>query len=226
MQLDFGLPLKVRKSKKRTKTLSIRITTDAICVITPQHVSDSALHDTLLQKAAWIQKRVDEVLLQEEQRKDLQHRGIVLYLGKEHQLQVIHGEGKPTVELVEKNIVVRGKVNDAEMALKKWYKSQAYTIIEPLAQTYADMLGESFDKIRIKNLRSRWGSCSSNKNLNFSVSLVLAPYEIIKYVVIHEVCHLRHHNHKKVFWDEVAQLDPDYKSKRAWLKKHGWQLRI
>ncbi|MCA9386358.1 M48 family metallopeptidase, partial [Candidatus Dojkabacteria bacterium] len=71
---------------------------------------------------------------------------------------------------------------------------------------------------------TNWGSCSSKGNLNFTWRLIFAPLEILDYVVVHELCHLKEQNHSQRFWDLVAEQVPDYKKKRIWLKKHGANL--
>lgn len=81
-----------------------------------------------------------------------------------------------------------------------------------------------FGRISIKNARTRWGSCSSKGNLNFSYRLSLLPPHLSDYVIIHELCHLREFNHSSRFWDLVAMLDPDYALHREELKGHSLRL--
>lgn len=89
---------------------------------------------------------------------------------------------------------------------------------------YASVMGISYGRITIRHQKSRWGSCSSAGNLNFNCLLMLAPAEVIDYVVVHELCHRRYMNHSREFWDEVGKYMPDYKEKEKWLKDHGREL--
>ena len=75
--------------------------------------------------------------------------------------------------------------------------------------------------MKITSAKTRWGSCTSKRNLNFTYRLILAPQKVIDYVIVHELCHLRQMNHSKKFWDEVATIMPDYKVQEHWLKEHG-----
>ena len=84
---------------------------------------------------------------------------------------------------------------------------------------YRKQIGKPVNSIRIKDVRSRWGSCSSKANLNFNWRLVLAPMEVLDYVVVHEMCHLKEMNHSKAFWDLVGEILPDYQKQREWLKR-------
>jgi len=89
---------------------------------------------------------------------------------------------------------------------------------------YAAALGVSFGRVTVRHQRSRWGSCSGEGNLNFNCLLMLAPPEVLDYVVIHELCHRLEMNHSPAFWANVARLMPDYKKHRQWLKDHGSEL--
>jgi predicted metal-dependent hydrolase len=91
---------------------------------------------------------------------------------------------------------------------------------------FAGLHGFEPGKLRISSARTRWGSCSRQGTLSFTWRLVMAPEEVIDYVVVHELCHLRHLNHSKAFWGLVEGILPDYKVRRAWLKRHGERLQL
>lgn len=88
----------------------------------------------------------------------------------------------------------------------------------------AARLGVSYSRITIRDTRSRWGSCSTTGTLSFSWRLALAPREILDYVVMHELCHLRHHDHSPRFWKLVGEVWPRYREHKSWLDAHGWEL--
>jgi predicted metal-dependent hydrolase len=92
------------------------------------------------------------------------------------------------------------------------------------ARREAARLGVSYTRITIRDTRSRWGSCSTTGTLSFSWRLALAPREILDYVVVHELCHLRHHDHSQRFWNLVSEVWPQYREHKAWLDAHGWEL--
>ncbi len=94
----------------------------------------------------------------------------------------------------------------------------------PLAARLAKSIGKEIDsvnRITIRNQKTRWGSCSSKGNLNFNWRLLMAPAEILDYVVVHELCHLLYLNHSKQFWQAVGKILPDYPKRRSWLKANG-----
>lgn len=109
-------------------------------------------------------------------------------------------------------------------ALEKWYRKEAAAIIREKAEDYGKSLGVTFEHIHIKDQKSCWGSCSSKRNLNFNWRLLMAPEPVLDYVVIHELCHLKHMNHSKHFWGQVENICPAYKQYRQWLKENGASL--
>ena len=92
------------------------------------------------------------------------------------------------------------------------------------AAFYAPLLGVRFGRIAVRCQKSKWGSCSAKGNLNFNCLLLLAPVEVLDYVVVHELCHLLEMNHSERFWQSVADVMPDYRDRRRWLREHGAEL--
>lgn len=113
------------------------------------------------------------------------------------------------------------RLSDAELrALKR----KARDLIVPLVEEYADLMGVSYGTVAIRAQQTRFGSCSAKGNLNFNCVLALCPEGVMRYVVVHELCHRRHMNHSKAFWNMVEDYMPDYKDHRLWLKRNGDML--
>lgn len=102
--------------------------------------------------------------------------------------------------------------------------TKAKRIIPVKVRDYARLMGVDYGRITIRMQKSRWGSCSSKGNLNFNCLLMRTPDEIVDYVVVHELCHLKEMNHSPRFWAEVEKVLPDYKERRKWLKDHGNEI--
>ena len=119
-------------------------------------------------------------------------------------------EAEPTEKLTREKVIAL-----AEEALK---------VIPERVEYFAKVIGVTYGKITIRNQKTRWGSCSSKGNLNFNCLLMLAPPEVLDYVVVHELCHRKQMNHSKAFWSEVEKVLPDYKEARKWLKEDGSQM--
>ena len=101
---------------------------------------------------------------------------------------------------------------------------QALKIIPERVEHFAKQMGVDYGRITIRNQRTRWGSCSGNGNLNFNCLLMLAPSDVVDYVVVHELCHRKEMNHSESFWNEVEKVLPGYKEALKWLKDEGGRI--
>lgn len=108
--------------------------------------------------------------------------------------------------------------------MEAWYRKKAKEVFGKRVEYYSPFVGKTVHRIAIRGQHTRWGSCSSKGNLNFNWRLMLAPAEIIDYVVVHELCHLLHMNHSKEFWNSVERILPDYKVSKKWLSE--WKCPI
>lgn len=98
---------------------------------------------------------------------------------------------------------------------------EAHIRIPERVSYYAERMGVSYGRITIREQKTRWGSCSSQGNLNFNWKLVLMPEEVLDYVVVHELAHRKEMNHSKAFWSQVEEILPDYRQRRKLLKEEG-----
>lgn len=119
----------------------------------------------------------------------------------------------------------------ARPALPKLTQAQLHTLalqakdaLPKLVRQYAPKVGVTYGRITIRAQHTRWGSCSSQGNLNFNCLLMLAPASVQAYVVVHELCHRREMNHSDRFWKEVERIMPDYRIPKKWLKDNGSAL--
>jgi hypothetical protein len=100
-------------------------------------------------------------------------------------------------------------------------KRQIRQLVSQRVAHYAEVMGVSYGRISIRNQKTRWGSCSSDGNLNFNCRLLFLPPELVDYVVVHELAHRRHMNHSPEFWREVERYLPDYRERRERLKQYS-----
>ena len=111
-------------------------------------------------------------------------------------------------------------------ALKSTLAALALERIRPRISVFQPVIGGEFGRVAVRDQRSRWGSCSSKHNLNFNWKLIMAPPQVLDYVVIHELCHLHEFNHSARFWRLVEGVMPDYEVWKKWLKNHGGELGV
>ena len=105
---------------------------------------------------------------------------------------------------------------DRLAAIDRWYRREARSRIEAAVERESERLGLYPTKVTIRDQRTRWGSCSTSGTLSFNWRLVIGPVEALDYVVVHELIHLRHHNHSRNFWDALTEAMPDWKPRAQW----------
>ena len=198
--------------KSQRRSIQIHIADGGeIMVRAPWWMPQPYIEQFVSKHQLWIKRRLTE--LTKRSTPSLLTMGQVQYLGTRYPL--IFAE-------INENLTERLKRLKAE----HWYKSQARELIHARIDHYKAELGVTPGLVSLRNQKSRWGSCSAKGNLSFSWRLIMAPSEIVDYVVVHELAHIAHHNHSKTFWALVAKACPQFKKHRQWLKVHGDQLRV
>jgi len=149
-------------------------------------------------------------------------------LGRRVTLKHVGGRGVVRLqaddETSEAHLLVSGDAEFFARRVRDFLLRSARDEMTRLANHYAARLGVSIRKISLRDTHSLWGSCNHAGHLSFSWRLVLAPYEVLDYVVCHEVAHLVHLNHSKAYWQVVAMICPDFERHRDWLRQHGSTL--
>jgi predicted metal-dependent hydrolase len=113
---------------------------------------------------------------------------------------------------------------NARHVMDNWMRRLARRLVLARVEHWSSRIGRSPRRVTLRDMSSRWGSCSSTGNLSFNWKLVMAPPEILDYIVVHELCHFVHPNHSKDFWDLVESYLPDYEAPRRWLRRKGATL--
>ena len=142
----------------------------------------------------------------------------------ESEIRAIVAQKQPWIEKHLSSLVPRPGEMPLTMSDISALADRAMSIIPARVAHFAPLVGTDYRRITIRNQRSRWGSCSSQGNLNFNCLLMLCPEDVIDYVVVHELCHRREMNHSPRFWAEVERVLPDYRRSVAWLKENGNRL--
>lgn len=144
-------------------------------------------------------------------------------LGRDWKIRLIGGE---KIALDEQNLTLFLPHKNARERLVKWLKENAKRILTAVTKQKAKEMGLQFASVSIGSARKRWGSCNALREIHYTFRLIYAPKEVVEYVVVHELCHIRQMNHSQAFWREVGKYCQDYKQKRAWLKTRGILLEI
>jgi len=233
---DNEIAYTVTKTKRKTIGITINMYGE-VKVAAPLHISEKQIGEIIRKKADWIIRKVNEV---KKMNSNIVYKKYVsgekiLYLGKEYALEIAEmGTRKDEVYIQDDTISVYIKHGLTEESKKqaikeeliKWYRQRFAEIIKERIEKFSQQLKVIPCKVVIKDQKTRWGSCSKKGNINLNWRLVMAPIDIIDYVVVHELCHLKVMNHSKDFWNLVESILPSCREKREWLKANGNRLEI
>ncbi len=152
-------------------------------------------------------------------------------IGKSHHLLIQTTAGGTKVKTTGTQIIaqINHREDPASPAVQQLIRAKVVTALRKEAKSYlprrlsflAEQHGFSYTTTKITHASSRWGSCSSRGTISLNIGLMNLPFELIDYVIIHELCHTRHMNHSTAFWREVATFDTLYKTHRNALKNHS-----
>jgi predicted metal-dependent hydrolase len=212
--------------RSKRETLALHITPEGELEVRaplklPQHVIDDFIH----RKQDWISKKIEHVKQRKTAPKLFTEGEKFLYLGQTYELSFVENQKLP-VDLKDKLSVASRHKHRAKKVLTDWYKQEATLYINDRVEYYSELYKFAPKSIKINSALRRWGSCSGTGNINFAWRLIMAQVEVIDYVVVHELVHLRQHDHSRAFWSKVEQIMPDYKKRRMWLKTHGATLSL
>lgn len=217
--------------RSRRKSFTIQIDEKGTLIVrAPTTASDRSIYELVAKKQAWIEQKLQLVT---ERRGNMRNRkfrdgDLYLYLGRWYPLSLESMQTKGSRLQLEggRFLLDMNERHRARDLMIAWYRSQAKQMLTELASRYARSIGLSYRKISITGAQKRWGSCSSAGNLNFSYRIVMAPEEVISYVVVHELAHLSEQNHSHRFWNLVAEIMPGYRKHRHWLGVNGYILNL
>ena len=166
----------------------------------------------------WIERRLAEAM--EVRAKLAERGGTVPFLGEA--LRLVAEPGRTRAHRRGDALYVPG--GDAKPAIERWYRRTARAEVVPRLEEACAAIGVEYASVRIGNQRTRWGSCSATGAMSFNWRLLLAPEDVLDYVVWHEACHLAHLDHSPRFWALLERHRPDYRIQKAWLRRNGATL--
>ncbi len=216
----------VIRRNARARRVSLRLDTrhHHFVLTLPGSVPESQGLAFAASKSAWMEK----ALLSLPVRRSFQPGETLPLRGVEHRIE--HDAQAPArVTLIRREdsnpvLFVGGTLTGLDIRVLNWLKRQARQTMTERSEHMAQQLSVTFKQINIGDAKTRWGSCSSRRILNYSWRLIMTPPEIIDYVAAHEVAHLKEMNHSPAFWKLVEYLIPDYKPARKWLRTHAVDL--
>jgi predicted metal-dependent hydrolase len=210
--------------RSKRKTVSIQIKDDGRLIVrAPLRLSKKNILSIVKKHQNWIDTKQQEIIQRNKTLKKFSEGEEFLYLGKYYPLKIVNNN--ENLLTFEDNFYLSDYcLSNAKEVFTNWYKQNAEKIIKYRAEYYADIYNLKYTKIKISNAKTRWGSCSYNGNININWRLIMAPVEVLDYVIVHELVHLKIDNHSKNFWQNVEMIYPDYKKAKKWLKDNAHLL--
>jgi predicted metal-dependent hydrolase len=232
------IPYRIRRSE-RARRARILVDGDGVEVVVPRRFPLREVEPFVEEKRAWIERTLKRLRETEAElpAARLEDGGLVPYLGERLRLSVRVEVGRQRGHVTRRGHGLRVALPaDADRllpadgalreSLERWYRKRARAEVAPRLDAACARAGTSYTRLQIRGQRTRWASCSSTGAMSFNWRLLLAPAEILDYVVEHEVAHLELLDHSPRFWRLLASRSPDWREHEAWLRRHGHALKL
>ena len=213
---------------KRIKTVSIKIVDGSVYATVPDKMSSFRIGELIKKRKLWIKRKlIEESKIVISKPKEYVSGESFTYLGKNYRLKVI-SNSQSDVKLIggyiEVSVPKKLKKNTIRESLLEWYQTHAIERLTEKTKRYAKIIGVSPKIISVRDYKSQWGSCSRDSKISYNWRLIIAPHNVVDYVVVHELCHLLEFNHTKNYWRHVSNNFREYKKSRDWLRLNGANL--
>lgn len=224
----------IKRNKRLLGNINLRVKDGQVVVSAPFWVSTKVIDNFVVSKTDWIAKALTKQSktvfknYTEGETHLLYGQDIPLIINKVDSLTrtTVNFENQSLSLKIYQGFQGESYQKEAEKAFLSFYLQELSYYLTDKVNFYTKALGVEYSKIEIKKVSSIWGSCSPQNVLSFNRKLIQSPKEIIDYVVIHEVCHLKERNHSSRFWALVGKFDKDFQKHRRWLHQNGVKLRL
>jgi len=215
----------------RRKRLGLVVAEKGVEVRIPQRCAERHGHQFLRENITWVREQLRRAAQRQSQVPDhhFAFGARFPWLGKSLELDRAARAADACIDGEYIQLYCRLREPDEaqlQAALQKLYQREALALLTEKSRYFAGLLGLQFAAVKVRRTKSKWGHCTLRGELQYNWLVCLAPEPVVDYLVIHEVCHLRHHNHSRAFWDLVGTLCPDYRNLRRWLKENGHRLQL
>ena len=225
MKYNFNISI---KRTNRLKTVSLKVKNQEVVLSVPKFVTDSEIDNIIERKINWIRNKLAiEKTNNFNIKKKYENGEKFLYFGSEYSLK-IKDSNSDNVYLDNNIMIVEVKNNSKAVhirnILNNWYIAESKKYLIKTTNYYEVLIGVSVNKLIFGKYKSKWGSCNSKKTISYDWRIIMAPLEVIHYLIIHELCHIKHLNHSNDFWKTVEKYMANYKLQKKWLKTNSSKL--
>jgi predicted metal-dependent hydrolase len=226
-----GFRYALRRSR-RASNIRITVGDEGVVLILPERTAERHGHGFVAERSDWIRRTLAKIEAADEivASRSLADGSTVPLLGEQLTLRLLSGpSGRVTYRPADAELSVRvpdGRRETVAVALERWYRRQAREEFARRLDLVVLRNGTSYERLAIRDQRTRWGSCSSSGTISFNWRLMLAPEDVLDYVVEHEAAHIEVRDHSQNFWALLDQRCEHWRESRLWLRQHGSTLRL
>ena len=212
------------------KSISIIIEKNIIVIKAPFILNNKLIEEFIIKKKKWIIKQLEiRSKIQLFEKKNFIDGENFLYLGKNYKLKILINN-KNSIYIKGSHLIVNVKnhknLSKIQKIIKEWLFEKSFKYFKEKTYSMARNNNLKVKSVEIRAYKARWGSCSINGDILFNWRLIMAPPKIIEYVIVHELMHIKEHNHSPKYWEHVKILYPDIKNAKEWLMYKGQTLNI
>ncbi|MBN1216308.1 MAG: M48 family metallopeptidase [Candidatus Lokiarchaeota archaeon] len=232
---DNSITYNIIRTNRKTVGISVK-PNGLVIVRVPYQLDLDKINTIIYKKRQWITKVIEknkQVILPDPLKDEIISGNTFLLKNKLITLKIYPIEQKyPKISFssrvlniyINKNLSKKERFEKIKQILVKWYKKKALNVIKNRIGKYLKYLDDKPKEIKVRDYKIRWGTCTSDKRLIFNWRIIMAPVDVIDYVIVHELAHIEVPNHSTKFWNKVESLFPDYKKMKEWLKFNGLTL--
>lgn len=225
MKYNFNISI---KRTNRLKTVSLKVKNQEVVLSVPKFVTDSEIDNIIERKINWIRNKLAiEKTNSFNIKRKYENGEKFLYFGSEYSLKIKYSNSDNVY--LDNNIMIVEVKNNSKAVhirniLNNWYIAESKKYLIKTTNYYEVLIGVSVNKLIFGKYKSKWGSCNSKKTISYDWRIIMAPLEVIHYLIIHELCHIKHLNHSNDFWKTVEKYMANYKLQKKWLKTNSSKL--
>ena len=218
------LPQYIHIVNTRLKHTYLTFDDEANLIIKSPKVSLDYIEKLLLKKSAWINTSKEKILQKKGKRLDFNRPETLYFLGETYTLTLVEHTKKRTklTFWVDEFMLYYHHYNEEvfQKCVNNFYKEEAKQVIPSMVERWSKKMGLNPNKISFRKTKRQWGSCSGKNDLSFNTMMMRLPLDVIEYIIVHELAHIKHKHHQKSFWKLVEEHLPDYKTQIATLKEY------
>lgn len=209
--------------KPKLKHIYMSFDEQGVLVIKSPNVSPQQIETLLLKKATWIRNAQTKIKNKKGKNPDFSKASHLYFLGQAHTLLLSRHKKKYSTLLFDGEIFVLSYSHYDPKVFQKhidaFYKKETQAYIPALLQSWAARMNLDYQKVSFRKTKRQWGSCSGTNHISINTMIMKLPLDVIEYIVVHELVHIKHKHHQKAFWDDLAKYLPHYKKQVMTLKE-------